>query len=117
MRADMMMNLRSILIPLGLMVSVCASTAYADADRGYSHTGNSFISGIRVIDGLGNKPSENQDIAIIDGKIAAIGPSGSLEAPPNALQVDGAGNARTDRYAYSHTSQGRQVDRDSLKLK
>jgi len=66
-------------------------TAWAQADPGYSHEGNTIISGIRVIDGLGSPANDNQDIVIVDGKIAAIGPSGSLETPADALRVDGKG--------------------------
>jgi imidazolonepropionase-like amidohydrolase len=65
--------------------------ACAQAAPGYSHTGNTIITGVRVIDGLGNEPIVNQDITIVDGKIAAIGPSGSLEAPDGALTIDGSG--------------------------
>ena len=57
----------------------------------YSHTDPTIISGVRVIDGLGNKPKENQDILIVNGKIAAIGSAGSLDAPKGALKIDGAG--------------------------
>jgi imidazolonepropionase-like amidohydrolase len=48
------------------------------------------ISGIRVIDGLGNEPRENQDILIGDGKIVAIGSSGSLSVPDSASNIDGS---------------------------
>ncbi len=54
-------------------------------------TGPTFIKGIRVIDGLGNEPRENQDILLSGGKIAAIGPSGSIEVPPDALTIFGKG--------------------------
>ena len=37
------------------------------------------ISGVRVIDGLGDAPKENQDILIGDGKIVAIGTSDPLQ--------------------------------------
>ena len=57
----------------------------------YAHEGPVMISGVRVIDGLGNEPVENQDIYINDGKIAAIGSSDSFNAPAGALQIDGAG--------------------------
>jgi imidazolonepropionase-like amidohydrolase len=67
--------------------------AFAHAQEGphYSHTGPTFITGVRLIDGLGNAPANNQDILILDGKIAAIGPSGSLDAPDDALKIDGEG--------------------------
>ena len=57
----------------------------------YAHTGPTIISGIRVIDGLGNAPRENRDALVSGGKIAAIGPSGSVDAPKDALKIDGKG--------------------------
>ncbi len=75
------------------MLIVLGMTASAHAQEGprYSHTGPTIISGIRVIDGLGNAPQENQDILVSGGKIASIGPSGSLDAPADAMRIDGAG--------------------------
>jgi hypothetical protein len=57
----------------------------------YSHTGPTIITGVRVIDGLGNAPKENQDIVLAGGKISGMGPSGSLKAPKGALKIDGKG--------------------------
>ncbi len=76
---------------IGLLMAVIAMMAYAQEGPGYSHTGDTIISGVRVIDGLGNKPIENRDILIVDGKIAAIGAAGSLRAPDGALTIDGTG--------------------------
>lgn len=64
---------------------------YAQEGPRYSHTGPTIISNVRVIDGLGNAPKENQDIVITDGKITAIGLSGSLHVPEDALKIDGTG--------------------------
>ncbi len=64
-------------------------TAWSQAK--YAHTGPTIISGVRVIDGLGNVPRENQDILLADGKIAAIGVPGSLAVPKGALKIDGKG--------------------------
>ena len=76
---------------LGLMFVAIGTVACAQDGPGYSHTGDSLVSGVRLIDGLGNAPVENQDILIVDGKIAAIGPAGSIDAPANAMKIDGAG--------------------------
>ena len=87
-----MMNMRFGIISLtGFLATIMAMAVCAQSDTGYSHTGNAIISGIRVIDGLGDAPSENQDIAIVDGKIAAIGPAGTVDTPTDALQIDGSG--------------------------
>ena len=56
-----------------------------------ANPGPTVISNVRVIDGLGNPPLENQDIVLANGKIDAIGPAGTLKLPAGALQIDGAG--------------------------
>jgi hypothetical protein len=76
---------------VGILISVVATMAGAQEGPRYSHTGPTLISGINVIDGLGNKPKKNQDILIDDGRIIAIGPSGSIDAPEGALLIDGSG--------------------------
>ena len=76
---------------LGLMFAATSTITFAQDGPGYSHTGDSFVSGIRLIDGLGNAPKENQDILIVDGRIAAIGPAGSVDAPADAMKIDGVG--------------------------
>ena len=67
------------------------STAFAQDKPGYSHIGPTMITGIRVIDGLGGNAKENQDIVLIDGKIARIGPTDANDAPKDALVIDGDG--------------------------
>ena len=57
----------------------------------FSYSGPTIISGVLVIDGLGNSPVENQDVLLADGKIAGIGPTGSLDVPQGALAIVGAG--------------------------
>lgn len=82
---------RMLLGSIGLLMAAIGMMAYAQEGPGYSHTGDSIISGVRVIDGLGNEPIENQDIVVVDGKISAIGASGTVDAPANALRIDGSG--------------------------
>ena len=57
----------------------------------YAHTGPTIISNVIVIDGLGNEPVAAQDIAIFNGKIEAIGATGTVETPEGALTIDGTG--------------------------
>ena len=75
----------------GLILMAFSAIACGQDGPTYSHTGNTLISEIRVIDGLGNDAVDAQDILIVDGKIAGIGASGSLDAPEGALQIDGRG--------------------------
>ena len=73
----------------GASESVAATSRAQEGPR-YSYTGPTIISGVRVIDGLGNAPVENQDILVADGAILAIGPTGSLDVPSDAMRLDGA---------------------------
>ena len=74
-----------------LLFSIMVPISHAQEGPRYSHTGRTFISDIRVIDGLGSDPKDHQDILVVDGQIAAVGPTGSLEAPEGALVIDGTG--------------------------
>jgi len=58
---------------------------------GYEWTGATLLKGIRVIDGMGNPPITGQDVLIAEGKIRAVGSSGSLDAPSDARVIDGDG--------------------------
>ena len=82
---------RILMSIFGLALVALSTVACAQEGPAYSHTGDSLVSGVRLIDGLGNAPVENQDILIVDGKIAAIGPAGSIDAPAGAMKIDGAG--------------------------
>jgi len=82
---------RILMSIFGLALVALSTVACAQEGPAYSHTGDSLVSGVRLIDGLGNAPVENQDILIVDGKIAAIGPAGSIDAPAGAVKINGAG--------------------------
>jgi imidazolonepropionase-like amidohydrolase len=49
------------------------------------------ITNVRVIDGLGNQALERQSVVLSGGKITAIGPAGSVQAPAGARTIDGTG--------------------------
>jgi len=49
------------------------------------------IEHVLVIDGTGAAPRANQTILIDDGRIAAIGPDGSIALPDGVSRVDGSG--------------------------
>ncbi|MGB9255125.1 MAG: amidohydrolase, partial [Candidatus Korobacteraceae bacterium] len=49
------------------------------------------LNHVRVIDGTGGAAKENQTIVISDGKIQAIGSSGTVMIPANAQQLDRTG--------------------------
>lgn len=60
-------------------------------EPGYEWEGDSLLQNIRIIDGLGNMPKAGQDILIGDGKIQAIGESGSIEIPADVKIIEGDG--------------------------
>ena len=75
---------------VGVLLVLVGCVGQAQEPR-YSHTGSAIIADVRVIDGLGNPPVESQDILVVDGKISAIGPTGSLDVPDDGLRIDGTG--------------------------
>ena len=73
-----------------------AIVVYDEADLnpkkpGYSWTGATLLQDIRVIDGLGNPVMDGQDVLVADGRIAAVGPTGSLDVPGDARVIEGDG--------------------------
>lgn len=61
------------------------------ATPGYAWEGATLLQDIRVIDGLGNRPATGQDVLIAEGKIQAVGRSGSFDVPADARVLDGDG--------------------------
>lgn len=53
--------------------------------------GTTVLTGARVIDGTASAPVEPASIVIVDGRIAAVGPSESVSIPPGATRVDLSG--------------------------
>ena len=46
------------------------------------------LVGVRVIDGTGGPPAEDQTLVIADGRIAALGPSGAVSIPDGAERLE-----------------------------
>jgi len=61
------------------------------AKPGYEWEGATLLEDIRIIDGLGNTPKTGQDLLITEGKIRAVGKSGSLNIPADTKVIDGDG--------------------------
>jgi hypothetical protein len=49
------------------------------------------LNHVRVVDGTGAAPKEDQSVIIANGKIQSIGPAGSLQPPPGAQLLDRSG--------------------------
>jgi len=62
-----------------------------EASPGYEWEGATLLQDIRVIDGLGNRPEAGQDVLVADGKIQAVGKSGSFDVPADVKIIDGDG--------------------------
>lgn len=52
---------------------------------------NVALRHVRVIDGTGAAPAENQVVLIADGKISAVGPEGATRVPDGVRSIDLAG--------------------------
>jgi imidazolonepropionase-like amidohydrolase len=83
---------------LALLVFLCTSLAVAQAQN--SNGIAPFVTGsapvfvvnhVRVIDGTGAAPQEDQAMVIANGKIQSIGPAATVQVPAGAQQFDRAG--------------------------
>ena len=83
--------LRTIAASLCTALFTMATLNSAFSEPKYAHTGSTLITNVTVIDGLGNAPVAGQDIALVDGRIKAIGPTGTVETPEGSLTIDGTG--------------------------
>jgi len=74
------------------------------------------IVGVRLIDGTGGPAVEDATILVSDGKIAAAGPRASVQVPPGAVRVDGAGKTAIPGLidAHCHLNQPADVMRRLL---
>ena len=86
------MKSQNVLIAALFSICVLSTPLHATtSEPGYSHTGPTLISDVRLLDGLGNPPVEGRDILLTGGKIVAIGVTGSLPTPEGTLVIDGEG--------------------------
>ncbi len=83
---------------LALFVLLCTSLAVAQAQNSSGVAPFVTVSApvfvvnhVRIIDGTGAAPQEDQAIVIANGKIQSIGPAATAQAPAGAQQFDRAG--------------------------
>jgi hypothetical protein len=83
----------NLVVTAGAILGLLASGPAAWSKPKFSHTGTTIITNVSVIDGLGNEPATGRDLLIKNGKIAAIGTTGSTKVPlpKGALKIDGTG--------------------------
>ncbi|MDX1396346.1 MAG: D-aminoacylase [Gemmatimonadota bacterium] len=72
---------------VALMVGAYAATAPGASAWQAPSSGTTLLAGATVIDGTG-APSFHGDVLVRDGRIAAVGESGSIPLPPGAERVD-----------------------------
>jgi imidazolonepropionase-like amidohydrolase len=73
---------RRILATMALSVVACAGSGPAP---------DVIIDGVTIIDGTGASPAPDRAVAILDGRILAIGAAGSIEGGDSTVHVDGTG--------------------------
>ena len=65
-----------------------------------------LIDHVLVFDSVGGRYLTDQAVLIADGKVAAMGPGGSVKAPPGAVLIDGRGKTLTPGLWDSHQHVG-----------
>lgn len=81
--------MRLLLAALAALVLAAAPDAPAAQDPPL------LLTGVRVLDPTGDRLLDRRDVLVAGGRIAAIAPAGTIEAPPGTLRIDlgNAGNA------------------------
>ena len=81
-----------IIVIIGGLALACQVVSAADSfANNYITSGDFLIKNVTVIDGLGNKQKNQQDIFISDGKITAITLSGKQTPSSSTQVIDGKG--------------------------
>ena len=93
----------TVLATLALLVSTsCLTPGTTAADEAVQDAGQNrfiavdadeiLITNVKIIDGTGAAPRDNQTVLIRDGRIAEIGAAGSVRAAVGAEVIDGTGH-------------------------
>ena len=77
-----------------MLISLCLAAALSPAVQAFVKLDKPVvgITHVRVVDGTGASPRENQTVVISGGKIAAVGPFGSTAVPKGAEVLDRTGS-------------------------
>ena len=106
-----------------LLALTLPAAASAQAAGGLSEEVRAFVSvaepvvaltRVRVVDGLGAAPAEDQTVLLRDGRIEAVGPTGRVQIPQGARVLDLAGHTVIPGLVGMHnhtfyTTSGRQA--------
>ena len=96
-----LLNLSAGIIALSAMLSVFSASALEQQYVKYQRN-LIAITNVSLIDGLGSPAKNNQTLIIKNGKILAIGDSGSTEVPDHAETIDGKGITLTPGFVMMH---------------
>lgn len=64
--------------------------------------GATLIENVTLIDGTGRAPVARQSVLVVGGRIAEIGPAGSIDVEPAVLRLDAGGGWLTPGFVDSH---------------
>lgn len=97
------------LVPTLLAVALAALACDrpdADPASGTERAGTLVVSGGTVFDGTGSEPLVDGAVVIEDGRIAAVGPAGEVEAPEDARRLDAGGGWIVPGFVDAHVHFG-----------
>jgi imidazolonepropionase-like amidohydrolase len=92
--ADMIRTLACALAALTAPLLAAAQPQLSPATREYVSVDAPVIAlqNVRVVDGTGAAPAENQTVVIERGRITAVGPAGRVQVPAGARAMDLSGH-------------------------
>ena len=87
-------GIAAICAAMALPFAAGAQPQLSDATREYVSVDAPVVAlqNVRVVDGTGAAPAENQTIVIQNGRITAVGPAASVQVPSGARAIDLAGH-------------------------
>ncbi len=93
-RRILALTLLLLLVPFGRSTAQVAAPGMTDAVREFVsvHAPVVALTGVRVVDGTGAAPRDGQTVVIREGRIAEVGPSGSVHIPAGAEVMDLTGH-------------------------
>ena len=81
-----------------IFCALCLSLIHA----GTAAADTKAFAGARIFDGTGKGVIEKGTIVVVDGKIAAVGPSNKIKAPKGAQTIDVSGKTITPGLINAH---------------
>src|SRR5216684_8600780 len=83
-------------------VRICWGLCLGLIHAGTAAAETKVFAGARIFDGTGKAVIEKGTIVVVDGKIAAVGPSNKVKAPKGAQTIDVSGKTITPGMINGH---------------